>query len=97
MADKSFAVRVVMKHDTQANWARAVNFVPKKGEVIVYEDYYVSGNDTVPGIKIGDGTTAVGALPFIDKRYAAHILNDSIHYTISVDADEELLQFAYEE
>ena len=52
MADKSFAVRVVMKHDTQANWARAVNFVPKKGEVIVYEDYYVSGNDPSQALKL---------------------------------------------
>ena len=97
MADKSFAVRVVMKHDTQANWAQAVNFVPKNGEVIVYTDYYTSGNSTVPGIKIGDGVNKVGDLPFIDKRYAAHILNDSIHYTIAVDTDTEVLQFAYEE
>ena len=97
MADKSFAVRVIMKHDIQDNWNQAVNFTPKNGEVIVYEDYYVSGDTTVPGIKIGDGHTNVRDLPFIDKRYAAHILKDNIHYTISVDTNEELLQFAYEE
>ena len=97
MSDKTFPVRVIMKHDTQANWALATNFIPKKGEVIVYEDYYVSGNTTVPGIKIGDGTTNVNSLPFIDKRYAAHIIDDSVHFTISADTDEELLTFAYKD
>ena len=97
MADKSFAVRVIMKHDTEANWARATNFIPKEGEVIVYT--YTTNNilgNTNPRIKIGDGVRTVGNLPFVDQVYANHILNSAIHYTISVDTNEELLKFAYE-
>lgn len=65
--EKSINARVVMKTDTEANWAKAVNFIPKKGEVIVY-----SGNP--PKIKVGDGTTKVNALPFMTTA----ITNDEI-------------------
>ena len=30
-------IRVQLKHDLEINWKKAVNFVPKPGEMIVYE------------------------------------------------------------
>lgn len=51
-----FNGRVIQKHDTAEHWKLATNFVPLKGEIIVYED--------TNQIKIGDGTTVVDALPF---------------------------------
>lgn len=59
MANKTLKTRIINKHDTQANWAKAVNFIPKAGEVIVYTDLHK--------VKVGDGTTKVSALPFIDN------------------------------
>lgn len=56
MATKTFQGRVVMKHDTQANWNKATNFVPLAGEIIVYDD--------LRRIKIGDGKTKVKDLQF---------------------------------
>lgn len=59
MANKTFQGRIIQKHDTKANWDKATNFVPLKGEIIVYDD--------LKKIKIGDGTTKVGDLTFINN------------------------------
>ena len=56
MAEKNLTTRIKHKIDTSANWAKAVNFVPLKGEIIVYSDTYQ--------IKVGDGVTKVNDLPF---------------------------------
>lgn len=62
MAEKSLQARIQNKCDTTANWAKATNFVPKKGEIIVYSD---GGGTGVPKMKVGDGTTVVESLKFI--------------------------------
>ena len=49
MANKTFQGRIVQKHDTKANWEKATNFIPLKGEIILYA---VIG----PHVTIGDGT-----------------------------------------
>lgn len=59
MASKTFQSRIVQKHDTQANWEKAINFIPLKGEIILYDD--------LRKIKIGDGATNVNDLEFIDS------------------------------
>ena len=56
MANKTFQGRIVQKHDTEANWKKAINFVPLKGEIILYDD--------LNEIKIGDGTTKINDLDF---------------------------------
>ena len=79
----NFNTRVQMKNDIEANWQQAVNFKPLLGEVIIYRaekdgdalpkdpnnpsqnlrNYYI----TYPRIKVGDGSTNVNDLPFIDS------------------------------
>lgn len=56
MANKTYQGRIVQKHDSSANWAKATNFIPLKGEIIIYDD--------LNKIKIGDGTTKVNDLSF---------------------------------
>ena len=56
MANKTFQGRIVQKHDTKANWDKATNFIPLKGEIILYDD--------LNEIKIGDGTTKINDLDF---------------------------------
>lgn len=58
MANRTFQGRMVQKHDTKANWEKATNFIPLKGEIILYDD--------LRKIKIGDGTTNVNDLEFIE-------------------------------
>jgi hypothetical protein len=62
MAEKTIKNgRIINKHDTEANWNKATGFIPYQGEVIVYDvdEYY-----SYERFKIGDGVTAVTALPF---------------------------------
>lgn len=55
-SNKTFQGRIIQKHDTEANWKKATNFVPLKGEIIIYDD--------LRKIKIGDGKTNVNTLNF---------------------------------
>ena len=64
MAEKNFNTRMQQKIDTTENWGKAVNFVPKKGEIIVYSD---GGGVGIPKMKVGDGATKVGSLKFADE------------------------------
>lgn len=57
MAEKKIQARIRQKVDTKANWDKATNFVPLKGEYIYYSDLHK--------VKVGDGVTKVSALPFL--------------------------------
>lgn len=50
-----------IKRDTEQNWEKAKNFIPKKDEVIIYD----CANTTK--IKIGDGVTKVNNLKFVEE------------------------------
>lgn len=61
--EKVIKARIQLKNDTQANWEHYPNFIPNQGEIIIY-----SADDSHPysRLKVGDGNTLIGALPFID-------------------------------
>lgn len=63
---KTFKTRIIQKHDTEANWQKATNFVPKKGEIIVYD---IDSNHNYERIKIGDGEHIPNDLPFVTDNY----------------------------
>lgn len=73
--EKKITPRIQQKHDVAANWAKATNFIPKKGEIIIYEaEYNASGEETqAVRFKIGDGSKTVGALPFAVIDYSSDI------------------------
>lgn len=56
--EKTLKTRIINKHDTTINWNKATNFIPKKGEIVIYDDN--NGK-----LKIGDGVNSVIKLPFI--------------------------------
>ena len=60
MAEKNFNVRQTQKTDTAENWSKATGFIPKKGELIIYQE----GDETTSKIKIGDGKNYVKDLGF---------------------------------
>lgn len=66
MANQTFQGRMVQKHDIKANWEKATNFIPLKGEIIVYDD--------LKKIKIGDGSTKVNDLDFIESSSSTTII-----------------------
>lgn len=53
--------RVIHMHDVEAVWNTIPEFIPKCGEVIVYD---VDDTHTAPRFKIGDGVTGIVELPF---------------------------------
>ena len=61
MTTKTMQTRVINKHDTEENWLKAVNFIPRAGELIVYD---IDSTHPYCRIKMGDGTTLVNDLPF---------------------------------
>lgn len=73
--EKKITSRIQQKHDVTANWAKATNFIPKKGEIIVYDaEYNASGEETQPvRFKIGDGSKTVNNLPFAVIDYSSDI------------------------
>lgn len=56
--------RIIHKHDTEENWKKAVNFIPKKGEIIIYD---IDNKINYQRLKIGDGVTVVSELPFYES------------------------------
>ena len=54
----------ILKNDTTENWGKAVNYIPKLNEIIIYIDM-----DPV-GIKIGNGVDKVSELKFANGSKA---------------------------
>ena len=61
MAEKTLNTRIIHKHDTAEHWESATNFIPKQGEIVVYD---IDENYSYERFKIGDGITNVNNLPF---------------------------------
>lgn len=88
MAEKVLSSRIIHKHDVAANWSKATNFVPKQGELIVYDiDAYYA----YERIKIGDGTKNVNALPFVDDALRAALVEQIGDVDDKVDAVSALV------
>ena len=68
-ANNTIKTRIQLKSDTEANWNKAApkegsnGFVPLSGELIVYT---ADATHPFSRLKVGDGTTNVVNLPFID-------------------------------
>lgn len=73
-------------------WNHEVGYVPPKGTIIVYSDYFVKSTEAglkyYPAVKIGTGTDYVQDLVFLGQKNTedlyAHISNDDIHVPKSV-------------
>lgn len=63
MAEKEVKGRIQQKHDIEENWNKATGFIPKIGEIIVYDS---DANNPIR-LKIGDGVKNVVELPFYEE------------------------------
>ena len=66
MADNIVNARIQLKNDIEANWNNATNFVPRQGELIIYNAEIGENKCNFPRFKVGDGHTAVSSLPFFN-------------------------------
>lgn len=62
MAEKTLNTRIQQKHDIELNWSKAINFIPRIGEIVIYD---ADENNPMPRIKIGDGINKINDLDFI--------------------------------
>lgn len=69
MANVTVKTRIFNKHDTTANWNTRSTFVPKAGEIIIYTDIHK--------VKVGDGTSTISTLPFIDDKDLSNYVTES--------------------
>ena len=62
--------RVAPKRDTTKRWEQKPDFIPFRGEIIIYTDKYHDYDEeghkiNIPAMKIGDGRTRIADLPFM--------------------------------
>lgn len=88
MAEKRLNTRIVHKHAVEADWLKATNFIPMAGELIVYD---VDSQHSYERIKIGDGSTKVNALPFVDDTLRATLVQQIGTVDDKVDAVSTLV------
>ena len=62
---KEISCCLILKHDIESNWNRATTFIPKQGELIIYDR---DTNYFYERFKIGDGITTVAELPFVNEN-----------------------------
>ena len=72
MADKSLNFRTIQLHDTQANWDNFSSFIPRRGELVIYD---VDETHEVERFKIGDGVSSIAELPFNVEKSIRDFLN----------------------
>lgn len=65
MADNIVNARIQLKNDTEANWQSAINFKPRKGELIIST---TDSTHPFPMLRVGDGVTAVKDLPILNLQ-----------------------------
>ena len=76
--------RFTHKHDTEANWRKAINFTPKQGEIIIYD---VDENYDHPRIKTGNGVDHVNDLPFSNTVEGATLDG----YKLAIDDNKNIV------
>mgnify|MGYP003309089094 CR=1 FL=1 len=65
-------LRIFQTHDTEENWNKCLTFIPRAGEVIVYD---IDANVKYERFKIGDGVTPICDLPFTVESMVAKMFN----------------------
>lgn len=79
--------RIQIKHDIAANWAKAKNFTPLPGEIIIYDGVIENGvYIESPRLKIGDGLHKLADLPFLS------IDNKENTQSYQYDIENEILE-----
>lgn len=83
MTEKTLQTRIQNKHATESSWNSASDFIPKAGELIVYD---TDTSHNKPRLKVGNGATAIGSLPFADEDPNAVHFNEAQSLTTTQEA-----------
>ena len=86
--EKELNARIQIKIDTENAWNLvSTTFVPLSGEMCIYRM-----NDGSIRIKVGNGTTTVGSLEFIDEQLQVEVTNlsETVYKAILYESDEAI-------
>ena len=89
--EKTLNSRIQHKHDLEVNWNNAKTFIPKQGEIIVYD---IDDNYFYERIKIGDGITTVTNLPFYLVNEVSELIESLANETLTLEWDNNILKFS---
>lgn len=84
MSEKIINTRIIQRHDTEENWNSVPDFIPKQGELIVY--------DGLNKFKIGDGVSTIINLPFSTMDLDAVPTKDSENGVTSGGVYNEIIK-----
>ena len=76
-----YKTRIQQKHAPSTDWAKATNFTPLDGEIIIYTD--------LNRFKIGDGVTKVNDLKFADENVVTKAIFSNGTFSFKNAKDEE--------
>ena len=72
--------QITLKHDLAENWEKAINFIPKFDELILYDGVLENGVYVeLPRLKRGDGKTKLVDLPFLEAETSSTELKYSYY------------------
>lgn len=66
---------------TTEEWNSQPGLIAKLGHLYFYTDYMKVADEDIAGVKIGDGTSYLIDLPFLDEPFQEHIKDQTIHVT----------------
>lgn len=67
--------------DSTSGWVENESKISEAGALYIYTDAETFNGKVIAKVKIGDGTSSLADLSFIDAPYSAHIADRDIHFT----------------
>lgn len=67
--------------DSTSGWEENESKISEAGALYIYTDAETFNGKVIAKVKIGDGTSSLADLSFIDAPYSAHIADRDIHFT----------------
>lgn len=75
-------------YDTTEGWNNQRFLIAERAVIYVYSDYATVDDKPVPAIKIGDGTSYLIDMPFVNENYTRQLLTHIANLTVHVSSDD---------
>ena len=93
MSEKTITSRVINKHDLEVNWEKATNFIPKQGEIIVYDRETLANGLIMPGaVTDGSGNSLLNSGRTEPYTYERFKIGDGIKLVSDLPFFDDQLQ-----
>lgn len=85
MDNINLKTRILLKNGIEADWDMVENFIPLKGEMIIYN---ADENHSSPRIKVGNGIDIPRNLPFINSTAIDGLVADRVKHKLTFGMNE---------